>query len=306
MKIFITGSSGFVGRHLKKFLKDKAIVTATNSKNCDLTKPNTLKKFKKKYDIIFHLAAWIQPGNLYKKQIGDQWIINQKINTHLLDWWSKNQKQCLLVILGSSGVYNPKKDYVENNYLDSVPNKNFYTYASTKKMLYLGVKSLSEQYNLKYLCFIPPTIYGKNYYSKSGQQQFIFDLIKKIIIGKIKNKNVILWGDGSQKREIVDVEDFIKNMWKIIKLKINNEIFNIGYGKEFTIKYYAKLISKIIKFNYNNIKYDKTIFPGSKSNLLNLDKIKKKIKLSNKNLKRNILNVITWYSNEYFPKYKKS
>ena len=114
-----------------------------------------------------------------------------------------------------------------------------------------------------------------------------------------------MWGDGSQKREIVDVEDFIKNMWKIIKLKINNEIFNIGYGKEFTIKYYAKLISKIIKFNYNMIKYDKTIFPGSKSNLLNLDKIKRKIKLSNKNLKRNILNVTTWYSNEYFPKYKK-
>jgi len=53
------------------------------------------------------------------------------------------------------------------------------------------------------------------------------------------------------------------------------------------------------------IKYDKTIFPGSKSNLLNLDKIKRKIKLSNKNLKRNILNVTTWYSNKYFPKYKK-
>ena len=304
MKVFITGASGFVGRHLKEFLKNKAVITATNSRNCDLTKSNSLKKFKKKYDIIFHLAAWIQPGNLYKKKIGDQWIINQKINTNLLDWWCKNQKQSLLVILGSSGVYNPKKKYIENNYLDSSPNKNFYTYASTKKMLFLGVKSLSEQYNLKYLCFIPPTIYGKNYYSKSGQQQFIFDLIKKIIIGKIENKSITLWGDGSQKREIIDVEDFIKNMWKIIKLKISNEVFNIGYGKAFTIKYYAKLISKIMKFNFNNIKYDKSIFPGSKSNLLNLNKTKKMIKLSNKNLKKNIFSVTKWYLKEYFPKYK--
>ena len=304
MKVFITGASGFVGRHLKEFLKNKAAITATNSRNCDLTKSNSLKKFKKKYDIIFHLAAWIQPGNLYKKKIGDQWIINQKINTNLLDWWSKNQKQSLLVILGSSGVYNPKKKYIENNYLDSSPNKNFYTYASTKKMLFLGAKSLSEQYNLKYLCFIPPTIYGKNYYSKSGQQQFVFDLIKKIIIGKIENKSITLWGDGFQKREIIDVEDFIKNMWKIIKLKISNEVFNIGYGKAFTIKYYAKLISKIMKFNFNNIKYDKSIFPGSKSNLLNLNKTKKMIKLSNKNLKKNIFSVTNWYLKEYFPKYK--
>lgn len=57
MKVFITGASGFVGRHLKEFLKNKAVITATNSRNCDLTKSNSLKKFKKKYDIIFHLAA---------------------------------------------------------------------------------------------------------------------------------------------------------------------------------------------------------------------------------------------------------
>ena len=302
MKIFITGASGFVGRHLQKFLKNKAIVTATNSKNCDLTKQNSLKKFKIKYNIIFHLANWVQVGNLYKKRIGDQWVINQQINTNLLNWWSKNQKKALLIIIGSSGVYNPKKKFTEDNYLNSEPNKDFYTYASTKKILYLGVKALSIQYNLKYLCFVPPTIYGINYYSKNGQQQFIFDLIKKIIIGKIKKKNVTLWGNGLQKREIIDVEDFIKNMWKIIKLKINNEIFNIGHGKAFTIKYYAKLISKVFKFDYNKIIYDKKIFSESKSNKLDISKIKKKIKLSNINLKKNISQVANRYLNANFKK----
>ena len=68
---------------------------------------------------------------------------------------------------------------------------------------------------------------------------FIFDLIRKIFEGKFHKKKVILWGNGNQRRELIHVKDFIKIMWNI-NSKYSNEIFNIGGGKEYSIKFFAK------------------------------------------------------------------
>ena len=83
-KILITGSSGFLGNHLTKFLeKKKYKLILINSKNCDLTNYKNLIKFSKiKFDLIFHLAAWTQAGDFCLRHPGKQWLINQQINTN--------------------------------------------------------------------------------------------------------------------------------------------------------------------------------------------------------------------------------
>ena len=294
--ILITGSTGFLGTHLVNFLKKKNVkLKLLNSKNCDLRNFKNLQKLKKiKYDIIIHLAAWTQAGDFCLKFPGKQWLINQEINTNVLKYWYLYQKQAKMIAMGTSCSYSPKLSLNEKNYMKDEPIESLYTYAMTKRMLLQGLRALNKQFKMKYLYLIPSTLYGPNYHLDGRQMHFIFDLIRKIFEGKFHKKKVILWGDGKQRRELIHVEDFIKIMWNINN-KFSNEIFNIGGGKEYSIKFFSK-ISKILEFDESKIVYDTSKYVGAKSKNLDISKLKQfKIKTNQITLENGIKEVIDWY-----------
>ena len=109
-------------------------------------------------------------------------------------------------------------------------------------MLLIGAKEIEKQFNLKWLSFVPSTLYGPNYHTDNRQMHFIFDLIRKIILGK-KNKNYVvrLWGNGNQKREIIHVKDFIHSMYSLMSL--NNQVINIGSKKIIQLSFMLKLFA---------------------------------------------------------------
>ena len=295
--ILITGSTGFLGTHLVNFLKKKNVkLKLLNSKNCDLRNFKNLQKLKKiKYDIIIHLAAWTQAGDFCLKFPGKQWLINQEINTNVLKYWYLYQKQAKMIAMGTSCSYSSKLSLNEKNYMKDEPIESLYTYAMTKRMLLQGLRALNKQFKMKYLYLIPSTLYGPNYHLDGRQMHFIFDLIRKIFEGKFHKKKVILWGDGKQRRELIHVEDFIKIMWNINN-KYSNEIFNIGGGKEYSIKFFAKKISKILEFDEGKIVYDTSKYVGAKSKNLDISKLKQfKIKTNQITLENGIKEVIDWY-----------
>ena len=295
--ILITGSTGFLGTHLVNFLKKKNVkLKLLNSKNCDLRNFKNLQKLKKiKYDIIIHLAAWTQAGDFCLKFPGKQWLINQEINTNVLKYWYLYQKQAKMIAMGTSCSYSSKLSLKEKNYMKDEPIESLYTYAMTKRMLLQGLRALNKQFKMKYLYLIPSTLYGPNYHLDGRQMHFIFDLIRKIFEGKFHKKKVILWGNGNQRRELIHVKDFIKIMWNINN-KYSNEIFNIGGGKEYSIKFFAKKISKILKFDESKIMYDTSKYVGAKSKNLDISKLKEfKIKTNQITLENGIKEVIDWY-----------
>ena len=87
MHILVTGSRGFLGRFLcERLLKSGHVVVGAHSQNCDLRQKESLAQFDGiKFDQIFHLAAWTQAGDFCLFHPGEQWIINQQINTNVLN-----------------------------------------------------------------------------------------------------------------------------------------------------------------------------------------------------------------------------
>lgn len=278
MKALVTGSSGFMGKALCGYLEKQGCeTTLLTSKNCDLRHEASLDLFSaEKYDLIFHLAAWTQAGDFCLRHPGEQWIINQKINTNVLAWWAKQQPQAKLVFMGTSCAYAPGGNLVESEYMFGEPIDSLYTYAMTKRMLYQGARALSNQFNLRYLCIVPSTLYGAGYHTDGRQMHFIFDLIRKIIRGKEFSEPVVLWGDGYQKREIVLVDDFVKFLWTLTQ-RVDNDIFNIGAGEEFPIRNFAQHICEIVGYPYERIEFDTTRYVGATSKCLNVNKVKSAI-----------------------------
>lgn len=301
MNILITGSTGFLGKHLSNKLKNlNHNVTEVSSKTIDLTNFELVKSIpSSNYDLIFHLAAWTRAGSFCEKFQGDQWIINQQINSNILKWWKEFSPNSKLIAFGTSASYSSSENLIEDNYMKGEPIEKFYAYAMTKRMLLVGLKSLNKQYGMNYLYVVPSTLYGPDYHLDGREMHFIYDVIRKIDNSKNTGEPIVLFGDGFQKRELIYIDDFI-NALLVISMQINNDIVNIGSGSDHTIRDFAKICCKIIGVDHNEIKYDENEYVGLKSKVLDITKIQKIYDLKSRqiNLQKGIEKTIKWYQSK--------
>jgi len=124
---------------------------------------------------------------------------------------------------------------------------------------------------------MPTNTFGPNDNYDLLNGHFFPSLIKKIHQVKINNKKeLILWGNGKAKREVMYVDDIADACVHFMKKKIKETIINIGTGKDYTIKDYAnKILSKIISDKKIRIKYDKKKPNGTPQKVLDISLAKK-------------------------------
>ena len=290
MKVLVTGATGFLGRHLTKMLEQKQWeVFISNTSKANLMSDKNLHIYNDiKFDYIFHLAAHTKAGDYCLYHKGEQFEINQRINSNILKYWNDQQPQAKMVAMGTSCSYSPELPMVEENYLKGDPEEGLYTYAMTKRMLLVGLKSYAEQYGLKWVYFVPSTLYGP--YFEEWDNHFIFDFIKNCYQAKFKNKEFTIWGDGTARRELIYIEDACNLMFKF--LNAENEIFNLGGGKDHSINDFAKYVCEGFQFDYNLIERDLTKYVGVKSKLLDIKKI---AEYNMTSLDKGLKKTIDWY-----------
>ncbi|MDD5679102.1 MAG: NAD-dependent epimerase/dehydratase family protein [Kiritimatiellae bacterium] len=301
MNILVTGATGFLGTHLCRALEARGdSVVRLNSSNADLRRPDSLDGYNTcRYDVIYHLAAWTQAGDFCLAHPGEQWIVNQQINTHVLAWWQNHHPQAKLVAMGTSCSYAPDRELLETDYMEGTPIDSLYTYAMTKRMLYVGLQALSRQFNLNYLYLVPSTLYGPGYHTQGKQMHFIFDLIRKIVDGKRRGTPVILWGDGQQKRELVYIDDFTAITLALTN-RVANEIVNIGGGHEHSIRWFAEQICALVGYDPALIQYDTSRYVGAKSKVLNIDKLQRLVpEFHPTALEDGLEKTVRWFEKEY-------
>jgi len=276
MRVLVTGASGFLGTSLSARLEEQGHeIVRLSSRRADLRRENALDSFDhQRFDRIYHLAAWTQAGDFCLYHPGEQWIINQQINTTVLRWWQTSQPQAKLIAIGTSCAYAPDRELVEDNYLEGQPIESLFTYAHTKRMLYVGLRALNKQYGLPYLSVVPSTLYGPGYHTDGRQMHFIFDLIRKILRGKMYDEPVVLWGDGHQRRELVFIEDFVSILLRL-DTAVENDLVNIGAGEEHSIREFAHAICDIVGYDFAAIQFDEARYVGARSKVLSTAKLRR-------------------------------
>ena len=297
MKIFVTGGSGFLGQHLVRRLREAGHeVISPSSAVCDLRDPASLLNFTEPYELIYHLAAFTQAGDWCLYHSGEQWLVNQQINTSVLNWWHELHPATKMIAIGTSCSYAAGTHLIETDYMVGQPIESLYTYAMTKRMLLQGLRAIAQQYDSNFLYVVPSTLYGAGYHRDGRQMHFIFDLIRKILRGKEFGDKVTLWGDGYQNREVIHVDDFISNLFTLVELDAR-DIFNLGSGEEFNIRHFAKKICQVIGYDFELIDFDDKRYVGARNKMLNIEKAKHYMgDYAVRDLESGIFEVVRWFN----------
>ncbi len=295
-KIYIAGHNGLVGSAILRKLKKKGykkIYTKTR-KELDLTNQNKVFRYLKKIKPNFIFIAAAKVGGIYSNNKFKAEYIkeNLAIQINLIHGaYLAGVKD--LIFLGSSCVYprmckQPiKEKYLLSGYLEKTND----AYAIAKIAGIKMCESYNLQYGTNYKCLMPTNTFGPNDNYDELNSHFFPALIKKIHKIKINNlKKLTLWGNGKAKREVMYVDDLAEACIFFMKKRTKEFLFNIGTGKDLTIKQYAQMILNVILPNQKiKIYYDLSKPNGTPRKVLDISLSKKYGWKPKSNLKNSIL-----------------
>ena len=294
--IYIAGHKGLVGSAIVRKLKEKGyknLVTKTR-RDLDLLDQKKVFQFIKKIKPNFIFLAAAKVGGIHHNNIKRAEFIYENLtiqNNIIHSAYKCGVKD--IIFLGSSCVYprNCKQPIKEEYLLSGKLEHTNEPYAIAK---IAGIK-MCENYNLQYKtnykCLMPTNTFGPNDNYHKVNSHFFPALIRKINnIKKNNKKNLIIWGDGSAKREIIYVDDLADACVYFMNKKIKETVINIGSGKEYRVKDYAKKYLEILLPNKKIIiKYDKTKPNGTPRKILDISLAKKYGWTAKANLKEAII-----------------
>lgn len=290
-KIFVAGSTGMVGsaiiRYLIKNGFSNIIATYRNRKprfqdnaltylQLDLMDQVAVKDFfeEQNPDYVFDAAAkvgGIVANNTYRGQFlyDNLTIQNNIIHNAYLSGVKK------LLFLGSSCIY-PKNapQPIKEDYLLTAPLE--YTNEPYAIAKIAGLK-LCENYNLQYgtkfISAMPTNLYGPEDNYDLETSHVLPALIRKFHESKKENKSgVVIWGTGSPLREFMHVDDVAAACVYLMENYEGNEIVNIGWGKDISIKDLALLIKEIVGFE-GELTFDTSKPDGTPRKLLDVSRL---------------------------------
>ena len=135
-----------------------------------------------------------------------------------------------------------KEEYLLTDSLE--PTNEWYAIAKIT-----GVKAcqaIRNQYNKEYVSLMPTNLYGSFDNFDLQSSHVLPAILRKFHEAKLnKNSDVILWGSGTPMREFLFVDDMAEAVVFALENNLPEYLYNIGTGKDITIKQLAETIQKV-------------------------------------------------------------
>lgn len=256
--ILVTGGAGFIGSHLvDRLLKDGFNVTVLDDLSTgkldnlaghkdeenfyfirgDIRDSDLVKRALKDVDAVFHEAALVSVSRSVKAPI----LTNEVNVTGTLNLL----KACLdsdvkrFIFSSSTAIYGDTKTLPISE--DAVPQP-ISPYAVSKLAAENYTRVFYEVYGLETVCLRYFNVYGPR------QEYGPYSGVITIFINRLKQgKPPIVYGDGEQTRDFVEVQDVVEaNLLALKKKDAVGQIINIATGLPTTVNQLAKLLQEIM------------------------------------------------------------
>jgi UDP-glucose 4-epimerase len=261
VKALITGGSGFIGSHLAErllslghevmVLDDLSTGSIENISHLKslpgfsyvidtVTNEQLLAEMIDRSDVIFHLAAAVGV-----KLIVEQPVHTIETNVHGTEVVLKhaNKKKKLVFIASTSEVYGKSADVPFREEADLVLGataKHRWAYACSKMIdEFLALAYWKE----RKLPVIIVRLFNTVGPRQTGQYGMV---VPSFVRQAMANEPITVFGDGTQSRSFTYVGDVVRAMVALIdEPRAIGQVFNIGNGKEITIRDLAARIKEM-------------------------------------------------------------
>lgn len=255
-KILITGGAGFIGSGITNRLladKENSIVVVDNltTGNFDkLPKPNGYKFIKCdvneyrdiseimvsfKFDYVFHYAAVVGVQRTQENPVSVLRDINGIENILSL---ARNTGVKRVFFSSSSEIYGEPVEFPQN--VHTTPLNSRLPYAIVKNVGEAFLRSYWKEYGLNYTIF--------RFFNTYGPKQSRDFVMSRFIQRALENKDLPIYGDGSQTRTFCYIDDNVDVCVKTFETdQIVNDVINIGSNIETSILELAEIIVRLTK-----------------------------------------------------------
>ena len=262
-KVIVTGGAGFIGSHLVDALVELGhqVIVIDDFSTGDI---GNLKKNKDKIT-IFNQGLSLESELLKKipdSLTGTSFIyhtaalariersIDDPISTHNANVngtlaaleLGRKLKVKRFIFTSTSSIYGDQKVLPLKESLNPNPQN---PYAMQKLIGEYYCNLYVTLYNMPVIIFRLFNVYGSRMSSKGG-----YKLVFTKWLEQIKNKEPLsIFGSGKQTRDFTYISDIIDGLIKgmDVREKIICETINLGYGREISVEYLAKLFNHSVK-----------------------------------------------------------
>lgn len=268
-----------LGRHLVPLLeKTGHLVHSPNREELDLTDSKATMNFLKtiQVDAVIHCAAYVSgiASNTAAKH--HSFDSNVMMGLNLI-------RACIklgiknMINVGSATVYpnEAPQPLREDSLGDGTFEGPIEGYALSKYVVYRACVMANEQHEVSFKTVHPCNLFGPydNFSLETGHM--LPAILHRMHQAKENgNKPIVIWGDGSAKREFLyapDLADFLNTA--LSRFSELPEVMNVGSGVEVSVNEMHQYIAKVIGYD-GELQHDLTRPVGRKRRYLELSKQK--------------------------------
>ena len=280
LKILITGVAGFIGSNLADLL----IKNNFNVIGIDNLSYGVFEQIPKGVD--FHQED-IRDKKIHNLFSGVEYVFHLAAKNSIIDCENNPNETSDININGTINVFNAA---LKNNVKKVIYAESSAVYEGSKNLpskesdvspnsVYAESKMATNRIANEYYESNGLVTTGLRYFNVYGPKQdyrrTIPPVFSAFIISLLRGKQPTIFGDGSKKRDFIyvdDVNDF--HLMCIKNSNTNNKVFNVGSGKNYSIKYIYEQIKNILELDIDPIFGDNLDFEAQE-NLANIDKANK-------------------------------
>jgi GDP-L-fucose synthase len=299
-KIYIAGHRGMVGSAVWRILASKGYsnLIGKTSSELDLRNQQAVNDFynQEQPEVVIDAAAKVG-GILANNDYPYPFLMeNMQIQNNLIDGAHKAGIE-KFIFLGSSCIY-PKfaQQPLKEEYLltDSLEPTNEW-YAIAKITGVKACQAIRNQYNKEYVSLMPTNLYGSFDNFDLQSSHVLPAMLRKFHEAKENNhSDVTLWGSGTPMREFLFVDDMAEAVVFALENKLPKHLYNVGSGKDITIKELAETIQKITGHK-GEIIWDSEKPDGTPRKLMDVSKMKELGWVYSTELQQGIEKTYTWF-----------
>jgi len=303
--VIITGATGFIGQTLAHTIKRRfgvgCNVIELGSQVVDLScKEETFRWFEKTRwtfdcDHIIHLAALYKAGDWPVHHQATQFHVNMLINVNMLEAWRTFLPRAKMTSILSYCMYpSHSEPHPESELFGTEPEDYLFAYAFTKKAQVIGQRAYAREHGLRSTSVILPTVYGPGD-SFAENSHVVGALIGKFVRAvRSGAAEVEVWGDGTQEREFLYVEDAADGIVAAAQ-KAEQDVLNLGAGVAHAVSYIAQQIASAAGFE-GKIAYNMNRFVGVKRRVLAVSKMRDELGwTAPTSLRDGVMRTVRWY-----------